>query len=482
MMNARPTIALASLTALVAVLPLLGCDGSPGEPLPGHSRPPLEHGWPHPADYEFDSSNFAPPQPAESFISTASGVRAYVIAAPSDLLVRISAALPLGRLYERQGEAGASARLTQLIVNGGPNDAQNELSRRFASLGTHLVLEEGLDVTRLSLEVLAEDWRDGLSLMIDLLRRPELNETVAGYQTGPGYSVPTSSVAGNGFRPKVEMEKLFGGYPLSPPDPGTSVSSGAVRALAERTLRADLVVLGIGGNVSPRDAEAALEELTVGWEKATELPKPATPQQRAEPRASLHTIDMPTLEGWIAIGRAIGPLSDSEQAVMAVTSEILGVRLNIAVREIRGLANRAIVVKPETASGAGLLHVRTGGRPEAVAPLIRFSIEEMERIRSSEAPITPEELESAKGWLVFGEWQSALESARQASATYAVETVRHGGTDRLLNWPAAVRAVTADQVKEMAAEIFDTEQMAVVVVGPLAKIRAARHPRWPIAF
>ena len=481
-MNTRPTIALASLAALLAALPTLGCEGSRNEPLPGHSRPPLEHDWPHPADYEFESSNFVLPIPGESFFRTESGVRAYVIAAPSDLLVRISAALPLGRLYERQGEAGASERLAKLIVEGGPNDTPSGLSRRFASLGTHLVLEEGPDVTRFSLEVLAEDWRGGLALMIDLLRRPKLNETVAGYTAGPGYSMPTSSVAGNGFRPKVEMEKLFGGYPLSQSDPGTSVSSGAVRALADRTLRADLVVLGIGGNVSPEDAETALEELTAGWKKATELPTLTTPQQPPEPRASFHTIDVPTLKGWIAIGRAIGPLSDSEQTVMAVTSEILGVRLNIAVREMRGLANRAIVVKPETASGAGLLHVRTGGRPEAMAPLIRFSIEEMERIGDSEDLITPEELDHAKAWLVFGEWQSALESAREASTTFAVETVRHGGTDRLLNWPEAVRAVTADQVKEMAREVFDAEQMAVVVVGPLTKIRAARHPRWPIGF
>ena len=184
----------------------------------------------------------------------------------------------------------------------------------------------------------------------------------------------------------------------------------------------------------------------------------------------------------VNIGEARRQAEAREQAVLAVMSEILGVRLNIAVREKRGLANRAIFVTPETASGAGLLHIRTGGRPEAVAPLISFSIEQMERLRSPEDPITPAELERAKGWLVFGEWQSALEGAREASATYAVETVRHGGTDRILNWPMAVRDVTAQQLKEMAGRFLDTEQMATVVVGPIGRIRAARHPRWPIEF
>lgn len=478
-MNARA--AGACLIALLVVLPAFGCEGSPGEPLPGHFRPPLEHDWPHPRDYEFDSVDFVPPQPGASFFRTESDVRTYLIAAPSDPLVRISAALPLGRLHERQSEAGASARLIQLIA-GGDSDGRSGLSGRLASLGSQLLVEEGLDVTRLSLEVLAEDWREGLSLMIDVLRQPELDANFARSEAGPGFSLPTTGVAGNGFRPKVELERLFGGYPLSPPERGTSVSAGAVRALAGRTLRADLVVLGIGGNVSRGSVETALDELTADWPRATEIPTPATPQQRAMPTTSLHTIDVASLKGWIAIGRTIGPLSDSEQAVLAVMSEILGVRLNIAVREKRGLANRAIFVTPETASGAGLLHIRTGGRPEAVAPLISFSIEQMERLRSPEDPITPAELERAKGWLVFGEWQSALEGAREASATYAVETVRHGGTDRILNWPMAVRDVTAQQLKEMAGRFLDTEQMATVVVGPIGRIRAARHPRWPIEF
>lgn len=136
----------------------------------------------------------------------------------------------------------------------------------------------------------------------------------------------------------------------------------------------------------------------------------------------------------------------------------------------------------ESGSGAGLIQVRTGGRPEAVAPLVRFSWDEIARLHDPKEPVTEAELARAKGWLINAEWRGRLEGSAQASATFALEQVRHGGTDRLVRWPAAVEAVTVAQVKDVAARHLDPASMVTVVVGPLSEIRAARHPRWPIAL
>ena len=61
----------------------------------------------------------------------------------------------------------------------------------------------------------------------------------------------------------------------------------------------------------------------------------------------------------------------------------------------------------------------------------------------------------------------------------AVEHVRRGGTDHLMGWPEAVRAVTADDVKRVALEYLDPAAFVTVVAGPLREIRAARHSGWP---
>ncbi len=470
------------LTVLAsATLTLAACDTD--NTLPGRSRPIFEHDWPPPSELAGGPSTFTPPDPAEALFEASSGVRAYIVPAEADPLVRITAALPLGRLHEADGEAGASALLTHLLTTRGAAGAGEPLSLRLAELGTSLSAVETLDATHLSLNVLPEDWRAALGLLVELVRNPDLDAAaIRGYRTGAGYDMPMAGIVGAGYRPKVELERFVHGYPLAPPASGTSVSPAAVRALAARSLAADRVVFGIGGAVSRAAVEEALESATRGWTPSGEPAPEAAVVGPGEPSSRFHTVDVPSLEGWIAIGRPVGAVPESDRAPLAALRFILAERLNIAAREKRGLANRDDFEVPETASGTGLLLVRTGGRPEAVGPLVRYSLEEIARMHDPDAPVTAAEVTRAQGWLLGAVWQRSLELAADASRTFAIEGVRHGGADRLMSWPEAVRAVTAGDVKRVALEYLDPAGFTTVVAGPLAEIRAARHPRWPVAL
>ena len=464
-----------------ATLTLPACDT--GNTLPGRSRPIFEHDWASPSELAGGPSTFTPPDPAEALFEASSGVRAYIVPAEADPLVRITVALPLGRLHEAEGEAGASALLTHLLTTRGAAGAGEPLSLRLAELGTSLRAVETLDATHLSLNVLPEDWRTGLGLLVELVRNPDLDAAaIRGYRAGPGYSMPMAGITGNGYRPKVELERFVHGYPLAPPEPGTSVPPAAVRELAARSLAADRVVFGIGGAVSRAAVEEALESATGGWAASEEPAPEVAVLEPGEPPSRFHTVDVPSLEGWIAIGRPVGAVPESDRAPLAVLRFILAERLNIAAREKRGLANRDDFEVPVTASGTGLLLVRTGGRPEAVGPLVRYSLDEIARLHDPDAPVTAAEVTRAQGWLLGAVWQRSLELAADASRTLAIEGVRHGHADRLMSWPEAVRAVTAGDVKRVALEYLDPAGFTTVVAGPLAEIRAARHPRWPVAL
>ena len=475
--------ALAASAAL-ALGALGGCGGGADDTLPGRSRPIFEHDWPAPGELALGPATFTPPDPGQALFEASSGVRAYVVpGAASDPLVRLTVALPLGRLHEAEGEAGASALLTRLLTTRGEAGASRPLSLRLAELGTSLSAVETLDATHISLNVLPEDWQEGLELLVELVRDPDLDAaSVRQYRVGSGYSMPMAGIDGDGFRPKVELERRILGYPLAPPGPGGTVSLAAVRALAARSLGADRVVFGVGGAVSRDEAEGVLESATRGWAPGGE---PATEPATIEPVENVsrfQAVDVPSLEGWIAIGRAVGSVPESDRVALSVLRFILAERLNIAAREMRGLANRDDFEIPVTASGTGLLLLRTGGRPEAVAPLVRYSLDELERMHDPQEPVSEAEVVRAKGWLVEAVWRRSLELATHASETFAVEQVRRGGTDHLMGWPEAVRSVTAEDVKAVAQEYLDPATFVTIVAGPLARIRAARHPRWPVAM
>ena len=474
---------IATHCAALAALALGGCGSGADDTLPGRSRPIFEHDWPDPGELALGPAAFTPPDPGQALLEASSGARAYVVPAASDPLVRLTAALPLGRLHEAGGEAGASALLTRLLTTRGAAGASRPLSLRLAELGTSLGAVETLDATHLSLQVLPEDWREGLELLVELVRDPDLDAaTIREYRTGPGYDMPMAGIDGDGFRPKVELERRMHGYPLAPPDPGTTISRAAVRALAFRCLGADRVVFGVGGAVDREEVAEVLESATRGWAPSGETaPEPAVVEP-GESSRRFHAVDVPSLEGWIAIGRAVGAVPESDRAALSVLRFILAERLNIAAREMRGLANRDDFEIPVTASGTGLLLVRTGGRPEAVAPLVRYSLDELERMHDPQEPVSEAEVTRARGWLVEAVWRRSLELATSASETFAVEHVRHGSTDHLMGWPEAVRSVTAEDVKAIAREYLDPATFVTVVTGPLARIRAARHPRWPVAL
>ena len=481
----------AAAVLALAGLVLGGCGDRADNTLPGRSRPLLEHDWPDPGELALGPAAFTPPDPEEALFEASSGARAYIVTgAAADPLVRLTAALPVGRLHEGDGEAGASALLTRLLTTLGPAGANSPFSLRLAELGTSLNAAETLDAAHISLHVLPEDWQEGLELLVQLVRNPDLDAgVIRAYRAGPGYDMPMAGIDGDGFRPKVELERLIHGYPLSPPDPGAAIAPEAVHALASRALAADRVIFGVGGPVPRDEVEEVLESATRDWAPSGEpAPEPSviepasTTTDPGGPATRFHAVDVPSLEGWIAIGRVVGSIPESDQAALSVLRFILAERLNIAAREMRGLANRDDFEIPVAASGTGLLLVRTGGRPEAVAPLVRYSRDELERMHDPNEPVTGAEVTRARGWLVNAVWRRSLELATSASETLAVAHVRHGGTDYLMGWPAMVRSVTGEDVKAIAREYLDPATFTTVVAGPLERIRAARHPRWPVAL
>ena len=447
-----------------------------GELLPGRTRPLLEHNWRHPRDLQFGANQFRPPDPRAALFTTASGVRAYIVAADDERLVQISAAIPLGRGTERSSEIGAAELISRTIQRA----VGDRLGDAFEA---RVQVEQDVDLTRVSVQVLPDNWRSALAAVASALRDPRFDDAaIASYRTGPGFARQSRGLGGPTYRPAVELARMSGGgYPVAPPDAGKTLERAAVTALAERSLGAGVVVLGIGGKVVRADVERVLREVTAGWPAGAPI-RASPPIQASTPSdRRFNTIDEPGYTTWVALGHAMPPIAAAHEAAVAVMNEIINIRLNIGAREMRGLANQTVLQVTATTSQPGLLHVRTAGRPESIAPL-KFSTEELARSRGQDGLATADELEQAKGGLVLSQWQRSLDGARAASATYAAETARRGGLDRLTGWPDTVRAVTAEQVRAAAERYIQPDQMRTVIIGQLEAVRKARHPRWPVSL
>jgi zinc protease len=472
-------ITILRLIIICVLVATAGCRRAPaadGDLLPGRSRPLLNHGWAHPRDLEFGANAFQPPDGQAALVTTPAGLRAYVLASDGDPVVQISAVLPLGTASEQSGEEGASDVIVRLL--------QQDVAARLGSdFVGRLQVDQDVDVARITVQTLADGWRPGLAAIVGALRNVKPDPAVvAGYRTGLGYTRPTRNLGGAGFRPAVELAWLTAGRPIAPPDANLQVRPQAVADLMSRSLGPASIVLAVGGGAPRGDVVTALSEASAGWTSHVPAVTPLAPGGAAPRRERFLAIDEPGATTWLAVGHPMTAVAVNDDAAVAVMTQIVNIRLNIAIREIRGLANQAVLQVPATVRRPGLLHVRSGARPESIGPIVRYVKEELSRIREQAGRPTEDELEQAKGGLVLSQWQRSLDGARVASATFAVETAQNGSLDRLLLWPEAVRAVTAEQVQAAASKYIQPDQLATVIIGQLDAVRTARHPRWPAAI
>ncbi|MEX2529619.1 MAG: hypothetical protein WD960_02515 [Gemmatimonadota bacterium] len=461
-------LGLGSLTGIVGCNPTSeGSAWQAGEAMPGHNRPVLVHDWPHPTALSLPEVGFIPPDPTTAEFETAGGLRAFILPDPEDPVVAITAAVASTRSPESREEGNTGERPALV------RSLQESLGERLGTVVGQVGVGEEGGVVTVRVEVPTRHWRIAIESVLAALREPHPHAT-------EGPTLPPEPAGGGMGRAVAELARTHarGVSPDTPTGPAPATAMGALTP-AE-------VVIGIGGGVERRDVESALETFTEGWEGSPPAPSMAAAPPEAEGSTPdpelLRLVEHPGFMAWLALGHPMDPVAPVDEAAVAVMEEVLNIRLNIATREMRGLTNRALLVLPDRYGGGGLLHVRSSGRFESVGPILRYSWEELTRMREESGAPTAEEMSQAQGGLVLSRWQGVLDGPRAAAETYAVELARHDSLDRLLAWPEAVLAVDPSDVTAVAAAYLQPERLTAVVVGPIEEVREARHPQWPFAL
>ena len=278
------------------------------------------------------------------------------------------------------------------------------------------------------------------------------------YRTGPGFARQTRGLGGPAFRPAVELSRMLATYPLAPPDPGLSVrrGSGPRRRVAQPAAgRASSSASAAASRASDVAARARIVDRRMAERRRQPGDDARGGRRHGErdaERACVRSTSPATRRG-LPSAIPCRPIAPADEAAVAVMTDLLNIRLTIADPRDPRAGQRDATHVPATTRHDGLLHVRSGARPESIAPIIRFSTEELARIREPPVRRPPRSSSRSKAGMVLGKWQGSLDGARDASATYASETARFGSLDHLLKWPDAVRAVTAAGRERGGAEI-----------------------------
>ncbi len=210
--------------------------------------------------------------------------------------------------------------------------------------------------------------------------------------------------------------------------------------------------------------QAELER--AGWGQAVAAPRAGRQGGGTVPASGRDVVVRRDIEqAQVVVGTTALAATDERRYVLSVMNTALGggmsSRLFQEVREKRGLAYSVYSFTAGYADG-GYMGLYAGCGPAKVDTVVDLLVAEWERLATD--GLVPGELERAVGQLSGGMTLGLEDSGSRMSRLGKAELVHHRFTD-LDETLARLRAVTAEQVQELAAELV-ARPRTLAVVGP----------------
>ncbi len=239
-------------------------------------------------------------------------------------------------------------------------------------------------------------------------------------------------------------------------------------------------ILGITGDVKAAELVPKLEKLLAGWKK-TDLKEvlPSNPKAAASKRVFL--VDRPnSVQTTVAMGNIAIDRRDPDYVGLTVTNQILGggpaARLFLNLREEKGYTY-GVYSSFTALKYPGPWRVGGDVRTEVTAGAMTEFYREFQRIRDERVPAS--ELEEAKRALVAS-FALSLEKPDELLGYAIVRKIYGFPADYWDTYPAKIMAITADDVQRISRKYLNPDNLQVVAVGDVSKIKSVMEKYGPV--
>lgn len=384
-----------------------------------------------------------------------------------------------GSRHERAEESGAAHFLEHLLFKGTGKRSSEDLKRLVEGVGGTFNAFTSEDATCYFVKMpMRKHLATALDVLSDMVRDPALPageiekernvilEEIKMYQ-----DIPQALVH------ELFSGLLFPGHPLGRSIAGTPGTVGALsreglRAYWERFYGASSVVVSLAGDLGP-DAEKLAEE-HFGPLRAARAPG-FEPAPAAEKAPGISFLARETEQVHFVLGGRGFSQEDPRRWALSLLMVILGgnmsSRLFVEVREKRGLVYQ-VAAASDYYSDAGLYLVHGGTSVPTLGEALRVIIEQL-RLAGDEL-VGPEEFTRARDYVV-GQLSLRLESTSEYMNFLGGQLARRGKIEEPDEMIARVRAVTREEISEVARLLFLPGNLGLALIGPAGSDGQARE-------
>ncbi len=372
-----------------------------------------------------------------------------------------------GSRDERDAVAGITHLMEHMLFKGTPSRDALKVAQDFESIGAQENAATGEEYTTLYARFLPEHLESALDLMADLV----LNPTLADLEREREVIVEEIKMYED--RPDQMADEYLSGLIFNGDNLGRPIigSAETVRGVDHATLQdfhrdtyntSNVFVVG-AGRLDSEEFERLVEEKLGGMPVGDSFARRASFER---PESRFFYKFKETEQYHVSLGSLGLPAGSEDRYAMAALNNVLGgsmgSRLFQEVREKRGLAY-AVFSYHQGYSDAGATKVYVGSTTGNVEEAVKVISEQLQAVQ--EESVGEEELERTKAQL-----KSSTLLALESTAARMTRIGRSVITGSELLTPAEIseriEAVTAEDIRRLANEHLNLEDMYLSAVGP----------------
>ncbi len=406
-----------------------------------------------------------------------SGVRIVTERVPSVRSVALGFWIATGSVSEHEDQAGISHLLEHMLFRGTERYGSQEIDEIFDAMGAEINAGTDKEATSLYTRVLDRHLEHAFDVMSDMIWQPRFGELE------PEREVVLEEIAMYEDDPQDRVfdvlgRAIFGSHPLGRAVIGTAAVVGAVTREqlqafhAQRYLPGSIVISAAGSidhDALVQMARAVEQARAEAFEhtldaQAVDAAAAAAHEPDFQPR--MEFLQKDTEQYHVCVGGAGIARADERRYALRVLEGVLGgtssSRLFQEIRERRGLAY-SVFTFSNLFAHTGEIGLYVGTRPDNIREALAVVAAELRRC--VEDPASEAELvrsrENLKGRVVLGMESTGARMSRLGSSILGELPIL--SVNEMIE---RIDAVEIEQVRALAAELFEPSRLSVAGVGP----------------
>ncbi|HEX6368805.1 MAG TPA: insulinase family protein [Longimicrobium sp.] len=382
---------------------------------------------------------------------------------------------------ERVGLAGLFA---ELLPKGTATRTGSELSGAIERTGGSIGAGSGEDHINVYASVLSEHLPLAMELVADVTLNPSFPDDEVTAARDRALSQLQQWMADPGYLVNRRfIERLYGSHPYGryrTPQTLGALDRDAMVAFHRAHFTPGNALLVVAGDVDGARVEEMARARFGGW-RGGEVQRPAYTGIPASTPTRILLVHRPgAVQSSVRAGRPTIRAADADYPALLVLNKILGggtdSRLFSILREQKGWTYGAWT-DADRPRDIGRMMAGMDVRSEATDSAVAEMLTQLRRIAAE--PVTAQELESAKGYLV-GSFPIGIQTAQDVASQVALTRLKGLPIEDLLQRRERISAVTVDDVRRVAARYLRPDSLVVTVVGDAGRVLAGLERIAPV--